>query len=142
MSNIYRYQLEKYRGRGTRHVCPQCHRKRAFTRYIDTHNNNIYISENVGKCNRIDKCGYHYTPKQYYTDNPWKRGEGELEKDIGNFTKSPSPYSNFSTFSKSCLPTSGHCMLLARHQQKKAHPAGWTFYYIRVSIYYFSFNAA
>ena len=35
----------------------------------------IYISDNVGICNRIDKCGYHYTPKQYYTDNPWKRDD-------------------------------------------------------------------
>ena len=69
----YRYQLEKYRGRSTRYICPQCKRKQSFTRYIDTYNNNEYVSDNVGKCNRIDKCGYHYTPKQYYTDNPWKR---------------------------------------------------------------------
>ena len=69
----YRYQLERYRGRSTRHCCPQCGRKQAFTRYIDTYNNNIYISDNVGMCNRIDKCGYHYTPNQYFTDNPWKR---------------------------------------------------------------------
>jgi hypothetical protein len=27
----------------------------------------------VGKCNRLDKCGYHYTPREYFTDNPWKR---------------------------------------------------------------------
>ena len=69
----YRYQLERYRGRSTRYICPQCKRKQSFTRYIDTYNNNEYVSDNVGKCNRIDKCGYHYTPKQYYTDNPWKR---------------------------------------------------------------------
>ena len=73
--NEYRYQLERYRGRGTRYTCPQCGRKYTFTRYIDTDNNNIYISDNVGKCNRLDKCGYHYTPRQYYTDNPWKRDE-------------------------------------------------------------------
>ena len=76
----YRYQLERYRGRNTRHVCPQCGRKNVFTRYIDTYNNNIYINDIVGKCNRLDKCGYHYTPHQYFTDNPWKRdnspGEG------------------------------------------------------------------
>ena len=48
----YRYQLERYRGRSTRHVCPQCGRKNVFTRYIDTENNNIYINDNVGKCNR------------------------------------------------------------------------------------------
>ena len=66
----YRYQLEKYRGPRTRHVCPQCHRKQSFTRYIDTHNNNEYINDNVGKCNRLDKCGYHYTPKQYFEEHP------------------------------------------------------------------------
>ena len=71
----YRYQLEKYRGRGTRYSCPQCGRKYCFTRYIDTENNNQYISERVGKCNRLDKCGYHYTPREYFTDNPHKRDD-------------------------------------------------------------------
>ncbi len=84
MNNNYRYQLERYRGRGTRYTCPQCGRKCTFTRYIDTENNNQYISDNVGKCNRLDKCGYHYTPKQYFTDNPWKR-DLENWKYIGNF---------------------------------------------------------
>ncbi len=42
MDSSYRYQLERYRGRSTRYVCPQCHRKGSFTRYIDTYNN-IYI---------------------------------------------------------------------------------------------------
>ena len=71
--NDFRYQLEKYRGRGSRYVCPQCGRKYVFTRYVDTHNNNQYVSESVGKCNRLDKYGYHYTPKQYFEDNPWLR---------------------------------------------------------------------
>ena len=71
--NQYRYQLEKYRGRGSRYVCPKCRRKHTFTRYIDTYNNNIYINDDVGKCNRLDKCGYHYTPRQYFEDNPWLR---------------------------------------------------------------------
>ena len=71
--NTYRFILEKYRGISTRYTCPQCGRKHTFTRYIDTENNNQYISDNVGKCNRLDKCGYHYTPRQYFTDNPWKR---------------------------------------------------------------------
>ena len=71
--NTYRFTLERYRGISTRYTCPQCGRKHTFTRYIDTENNNNYISDNVGKCNRLDKCGYHYTPKQYFTDNPHKR---------------------------------------------------------------------
>lgn len=73
MNNNYRYQLERYRGRGTRYVCPQCGRKQVFTRYIDTYNNNVYVNDKVGKCNRLDKCGYHYTPRQYFEDNPWLR---------------------------------------------------------------------
>ena len=87
----YRYQLERYRGRSTRHVCPQCGRKNVFTRYVDTENNNIYISDNVGKCNRLDKCGYHYTPHQYFTDNPWKREKVvALLQDIGKSNKATS----------------------------------------------------
>ena len=50
--NEFRYQLERYRGRGSRYVCPQCGRKYVFTRYVDTHNNNQYVSDKVGKCNR------------------------------------------------------------------------------------------
>ena len=93
----YRYQLERYRGRSTRYVCPRCKRKQSFTRYIDTYNNNEYISDNVGKCNRIDKCGYHYTPKQYFTDNPWKRdsvwsfGQNDRGFDQVTMTKPPQP---------------------------------------------------
>ena len=77
--------------RSTRHVCPQCGRKNVFTRYVDTENNNIYISDNVGKCNRLDKCGYHYTPHQYFTDNPWKREKVvALLQDIGKSNKATS----------------------------------------------------
>ncbi len=84
MSN-YRFILERYRGISTRYTCPQCGRKHTFTRYIDTENNNQYISDNVGKCNRLDKCGYHYTPKQYFADNPWKRDKQivPFQKNIG-----------------------------------------------------------
>ena len=39
----------------------------------------MYISENVGKCNRLDKCGYHYTPREYFTDNPRERDKYLVE---------------------------------------------------------------
>ena len=77
--NTYRFTLERYRGLSSRYTCPQCGRKHTFTRYIDTENNNNYLSERVGKCNRLDKCGYHYTPKQYFTDNPCERDKYLLE---------------------------------------------------------------
>ncbi|MBP1645292.1 MAG: hypothetical protein H6Q16_867 [Bacteroidetes bacterium] len=58
-------ELEKYKGQSTRFTCPKCGRKHSFTRYIDTETN-IYIDEKVGICNRAIKCGYHYTPKQFF----------------------------------------------------------------------------
>ena len=61
MNNIYRYQLERYRGRAIRDVSYQCCRKYTFTIYIDT-TNNSYINDKVGMINLIDKCGYRYTP--------------------------------------------------------------------------------
>lgn len=72
MSN--RYQLEKYRGKSTRHTCPNCGHKWEFTRYIDTETGE-YLATDVGICNRADKCGYHYTPSQYFRDHPERRAE-------------------------------------------------------------------
>ena len=79
--NDYRYQLERYRGRGNRYISSQCGRKYRFTLYIDTHNNNEYVNKRVGK------CGYHYTPHQYFEDNPWLREVVCLFKTIGFLNK-------------------------------------------------------
>ena len=61
--------LQKYKGISTRHTCPQCGKKQSFTLYFDG-NTHQPINPKVGKCNRESKCGYHYTPKQFYLDNP------------------------------------------------------------------------
>ena len=71
---MYIYQLDRYQGIATRDVSYQCCSKYTFTKYIDT-NNNTYVNDKVGKNNLIDKCGYHYTPRQYFEDNPWLRVE-------------------------------------------------------------------
>lgn len=63
------YELQKYKGRSTRHECPVCHHKDVFARYVDTSTGG-YLSPDVGRCNREDRCGYHYTPKQYFADHP------------------------------------------------------------------------
>lgn len=62
----YKYKLEKYTGRSTRHECPVCKTPQVFARYVDDQGN--YIADNVGRCNRSDKCGYHLTPKKYFDD--------------------------------------------------------------------------
>jgi hypothetical protein len=61
--------LQKYKGKSTRHDCPLCKTKLSFTLYLNG-NTHEPIHRTVGKCNRESKCGYHYTPKQYFMDNP------------------------------------------------------------------------
>lgn len=67
--NKHRFILQPYRGTGSRHTCPVCHKKRCFSRYIDTEGE-ITFPEDVGRCDREQSCGYHRTPKDYFADNP------------------------------------------------------------------------
>ena len=61
--------LEKYAGRKSRHECPACHDKHSFTYYLDGDTRQV-IDKLVGRCDHESGCGYHYTPKEYYRDNP------------------------------------------------------------------------
>lgn len=68
--------LEKYRSGGrNRFTCPQCETVKTFTRYVDEQGK--YFADHVGKCNRESKCGYHYTPKQFFIDNPSSTNKGQ-----------------------------------------------------------------
>lgn len=67
--NKHRFILQPYKGIATRHTCPACHRKRCFSRYIDTEGE-ITFPDDVGRCDREQSCGYHRTPKDYFADNP------------------------------------------------------------------------
>lgn len=65
----FKFILEPYKAGGkNRFVCPNCGKMRVFARYIDTETGE-YLAEYVGKCNRVDNCGYHYTPGNYFQDN-------------------------------------------------------------------------
>ncbi|WP_300896995.1 MULTISPECIES: DUF6371 domain-containing protein [Bacteroidales] len=64
----YRFHLEKYR-HGSKTDCPNCGRKRCFVRYIDEHEA-VRFPSSVGKCDHEQSCGYHYTPREYFRDNP------------------------------------------------------------------------
>jgi hypothetical protein len=64
----YRYILEPYHGKNSRFTCPSCGKPHRFTRYIDTETGE-YLADNAGICNRVNNCGYHYTPKDYFRDN-------------------------------------------------------------------------
>lgn len=69
----YKYHLEKYHGASSRHECPNCHDKRSFAYYVDDEGN--ILDKTVGRCNHESGCGYHYTPKQWFHDNPTYRTE-------------------------------------------------------------------
>lgn len=66
--NGYRFHLQKYRP-GSKTACPECGRKSCFARYIDEAGE-ISFPDNVGICDHINSCGYHYTPKEYFRANP------------------------------------------------------------------------
>lgn len=59
--------LQKYTGKSTRFTCPGCKTPYSFTRYLDGETHQP-IHPTVGRCNREIKCGYHYTPRQYFSD--------------------------------------------------------------------------
>lgn len=61
------YQLEKYTGRNSRHICPNCG-KRSFTLYVDE--TGSPLSDSCGRCDHESSCGYHHTPKDYFRDHP------------------------------------------------------------------------
>ena len=82
----FRYQLDSPRITGHRQqktTCPQCGRKRCFVRYVDTHNNCQYVSDDVGRCDHEQSCGYHYRPSEYFRDKPWLRDrEVDWQRDL------------------------------------------------------------
>ena len=67
--STHRFILEPYKGVSTRHTCPNCHRQRCFSKYIDTEKQ-IQFPEYVGRCDHEQKCGYHFTPRDYFEQNP------------------------------------------------------------------------
>lgn len=64
----YRFHLQKYKY-GSKITCPACGKSRCFVKYIDEEGK-ICFPDNVGKCDHEGSCAYHYTPKEYFSDNP------------------------------------------------------------------------
>jgi hypothetical protein len=92
----HKYTLEKYSG-NNRFNCPNCNKPKIFCRYVNKETNE-YLHESVGRCNRENSCGYHYTPKQYFFDYNIVLNEGRINK----------PYSSIAQIQKpkifSCIP--------------------------------------
>lgn len=88
MKKDFRFQLEsrKVTGKAPKKFnCPQCGKK-SFVRYVDTQIGCQYVNNYVGKCDRINHCGYHYKPHQYFEDNPWLK-ETEWQNPVPRLSK-------------------------------------------------------
>ena len=64
----YRFSLQKYK-RGSKLSCPKCGKKQCFVKYIDSQGE-ITFPDYVGRCDHEQSCQYHYTPSDYFHDNP------------------------------------------------------------------------
>ncbi len=106
----YQFILEPYNGSKTRHTCPSCNNKKVFTRYIDS-NTNEYIDEAVGKCNREIKCGYHYSPKNYYNDNSIIKPSSNIVKPKIIKQQKPASYINYKYLNESMLTSKPNFLL-------------------------------
>lgn len=74
--NEHKYILQPYKGISSRHQCPACGHKGEFALYVDTGTGQP-LHPSVGRCNRDQKCGYHYTPAEYFKDNPDEKPKGD-----------------------------------------------------------------
>lgn len=74
MQNEHRFRLKPYKVPSDRTECPNCHHRRCFVPYVDTEGK-ITFPPYVGRCNRENKCGYHYPPKRYFSEHPETKGE-------------------------------------------------------------------
>jgi hypothetical protein len=50
-----------------KHICPSC-RQKTFVWYIDNASGG-YLPDEVGRCDRENHCGHHYTPGQYFKEH-------------------------------------------------------------------------
>lgn len=122
--NQYKFTLQPYgNGKNTRFTCPSCHKKGQFTRYIDTETGD-YLNDVVGICNRQVKCGYHYTPKQFFVDYPEKAANGDdlnLPRPLVQQTKDKSPVQGNHQVSQDSSPLSISLMPEATFKESRKH---------------------
>lgn len=103
-----RFTLEKYRTPASRHTCPECGKRREFTRYVDALGV-IQFPDYVGKCNREMNCGYHFPPRSYFQQAGIQFDrEGNV---INPFTRQPAtPIKYNSTRISHATPLEGTCI--------------------------------
>ena len=64
-----RYALKSYHRAADKPDCPSCGHKHRFSEYIDQKTGKP-VGPGVGKCDRINHCGYRVTPYEYFKQHP------------------------------------------------------------------------
>lgn len=80
------YSLDKS---SKKYVCPKCG-KRSFVLYLSDDGTGKPLSDKVGKCDHQNSCGYHYRPRDYFSDHPGQRAFGGYYRPLFNRVKEPS----------------------------------------------------
>lgn len=87
--SIYKHILEPSGNGREYHICPNCGAKK-FTWYIDV-DTGLPLADYVGRCERINSCGYHYPPREYFRNlnskNKVEMKEEQSAKEITSVVK-------------------------------------------------------
>ena len=70
--NNYKFSLKRYHRSIEKLTCPSCGHKHRFSPYIDNATGKI-IDPECGRCDRINSCGYHLTPREFFHQHPEMR---------------------------------------------------------------------
>lgn len=87
---MYRYIFTPYSHK-SKTQCPQCKAKNSLVGYVDAETSET-LSEEYGKCDREEKCGYHFSP---YENPPSKHFSGvkiEMPKEKTHYNILPYKY--------------------------------------------------
>lgn len=68
MNYLYKLESNEFSSK-RKFACPSCGKPRRFVKYVNTESKE-YLDDDVGICDRIESCGYHKTPKDYFNENP------------------------------------------------------------------------
>lgn len=112
MITTYRFILEPFIGRHSKHKCPNCSKERVFRRYVDSESGK-YLANHVGWCDRKNNCNYHYPPRQFFKDcggfGAWESGhrfipitqqEAQRKRRISQLENSSISFTSKETFEK------------------------------------------
>ena len=92
-----RFQLDTS---SRKNECDNCGQKK-MVMYLNSETKEI-LSPKVGRCDRENSCGYHYTPRQYFTDNGGKeRFPFPAPREIETGNAGPINYLPFDVMEKS-----------------------------------------